>query len=220
VCSQPRASHHSKKPQKPPNGNIIINGDVHIKNLNDFNLIQGRRDEPRPQRSSTPVRNPTRRLHPNRTTTRSTAKCDSPSASEEDTTTQSDESEPENVAPKRPAKIISLPERPRLHSEKKKREQADEGYHTSGTVSAYTAQVPAKVQGKGKGKERSVSSADSSSSRARLSSWSRESRERESETDAMSAEEDDPTEQNGHLEDEEASDDVSLRLCDSRQRLY
>ena len=217
-------SRHSRKPQKP-HGNIIINGDVHIKNLNDFNLIHERRDEARPQRPSTPVRNATRPLQPNRKTTRSAPRCDSPSASEAETTTDFDDGEADNIALQRPANPRSLPERPRLHSEKKKCEQPDEGYHTSGTVSAYTSQIPAK--GKEKGKEISLSPAGRSSSSARTSPASRASREGETETDAttyhsdeehqdeISAVEEHATDQKEHLEDEEASDDVRSNFADT-----
>jgi hypothetical protein len=216
--SQPRASRHSKKPQKPPHRTIIIAENVNITNGN-FSLVGGGRDESRSQRSSTPTRNPPRR-QPNRAKKQSTVQCESPSASDDDITSCSDDSRSEYVAPKRSARSMNPPERPRLHSGKKRRDQADEGYHTSGTVS-YTAQVP----GKGKGKERSVSSVGSTSSRPRLSSssGSRISKERETETDATSyhsdgdnreeasADEYGQTELTAQLEDEEASDDV--RTC-------
>jgi len=215
LYSQPRASHHSKIPQKAPIRNIIIKGDVHIKNGN-FNLVEGSRDESRSPRSATSTRNPPRRQL-NRTKKQSTVQCDSPSASDEDITSYSDGSVSEYVAPKHSARSMNPAERPRLHSEKKRRDQADEGYHTSGTVS-YTAQV----SGKAKEKERSISSVGSTSSGPQLSSSSesRISKGRETETDAtschsdgdnrdeVSADEDDQTEQKAHLEDEEASDDV------------
>jgi hypothetical protein len=116
---------------------------------------------------------------------------------------------------------MTLPVRPRKHSEKKKRDQADEGYHTSGTVS-YTAQVSGKPKGKGKGKEqeRSVSPVASSSRRPRRDS--KMSKETLGETDACSshsdtddgdegsADDDDETEQTAPQEESEASDDVCI----------
>jgi hypothetical protein len=233
---QPRASHHPKRPQKPPTS--IIKGDVHIKSVKgNVYLVQGSRDDELPQRSPTPTRKSARRQQPTRTIKRSTARCDSPSDSEEDETSASDDTEPEYVAPRRSAKSIIPPERPRMHSEKKKRDQADEGYHTSGTVS-YTAQVLGKVKGKGKGKERSVSSVGGLSSRPRRDS--KMSKETGCETDTSSChadgdngievsaeeeeeeeeveeeevveeeeeEEEDQTEQNALQEEDEASDDV------------
>jgi hypothetical protein len=216
---QPRASHHPKMPQKPPTS--IIKGDVHIKSVKgNVYLVQGSRDDELPQRSPTPTRNrnPARRQQPTRTIKRSTAQCDSPSASEEDETSASDDTEPEYVAPRRPAKSMMPPERPRMRSEKKKRDQADEGYHTSGTVS-YTAQVLGKVKGKGKGRESSVSSIGGASSRPRRDS--KMSKEIGCETDTSSChadgdngdevsaeEEEDQTEQNAPHEEDEASDDV------------
>ncbi|KAG0650170.1 hypothetical protein D0Z07_2936 [Hyphodiscus hymeniophilus] len=229
LYSQARSPHHVKKLQKPSHGgNIIIKGDLHIKNLNDLNFINGRSDEPRPQRSSTPIRNPPRRQQRSKATKRASTLCDSSSASEEDVTSHSEESEPEDVAPKRPPKSMVSPERPIPHSQKKRREPADEGYHTSGTVSAYTAQVPGKVRGKekGKGKQRSVSSVGSSSSRPRVSSsgGSRTFKDQESESEATSchsdeddeddasAGEDGQTDKNAPLDDEEESDDDFLML--------
>ena len=220
--SQPCASHHSKRPQKPPAGNLIIKGDVHINNVNDFTVYQVRREEARPQRPSTPIRNPHRRLQPNRTTTRSTIKYEPSSASEGEAATESDDSEPEDVAPRRPRNLIGLPERSRLFPEKKTRQHADEGYHTSGTGSAYTAQTAAK--GKERGKGISTPSVCSSSSRTRLLSGSGESREQDSETDAtschseeehrddMSRKKDNSREHDEQREDEEAWDDVRLHL--------
>ncbi|KAH8761374.1 hypothetical protein BGZ57DRAFT_931651 [Hyaloscypha finlandica] len=218
---QPRASHHPKTPQKPPTS--IIKGDVHIKSVKgNVYLVQGSRDDELPQRSPTPTRNPTRRQQPTRTVKRSTAQCDSPSASEEDETSASDDTEPEYVAPRRSAKSMMPLERPRMHSEKKKRDQADEGYHTSGTVS-YTAQVLGKAKGKGKGKERSVSSIGSVSSRPRRDS--KMSKETGCETDTSSChadgdngdevsaeEEEGQPEQNAPYEEDEASDDDFLKL--------
>jgi len=224
---QPRASHHSGRPQKPPTS--IIKGDVHIKSVKgNVYLVQGSREEERPQRSSTPTRTPTRRQKPTRTTTRSIAQCDSPSASEEDETTASDEPEPEYVAPRRSTKSIVPPERPRMYSEKKKRDQADEGYHTSGTVS-YTAQVSGKAKGKGKGKERYASSTGGSSSRPRRDS--KMSKEFVNDSDASSyhsegddgdelsageVEDDDQVEQAAPQEEDEASDDVCKSALPSR----
>jgi hypothetical protein len=214
---QPRASHHPKKSPKPPNGNIIIKGDVHIKNVKgNFNLIQGRRDEPRTQRSATPTRNPPRRLQLSRATKPATIQCDSPSASDEDVTNGSDDSEPEHVAPKRSARSMNPPERPRMHSEKKKRDQADEGYHTSGT---YTAEG---YKHSGKGKERSTSSStgESSSSHPRLwsSAASRESPGGGSETDPTSChsdpgEEDQEIDDGGNSDRDEEEEDASDDVC-------
>jgi hypothetical protein len=124
------------------------------------------------------------------------------------------------------------PVRPRKHSEKKKRDQADEGYHTSGTVS-YTAQVSGKVKGKGKGKERSVSPVASSSRRRRRDS--KMSKETGGEIDATSSHSDaddgdegsaeggDETEQNAPQGEDEASDDVCICVsqfcgCPNRYR--
>lgn len=112
------------------------------------------------------------------------------------------------------------PVRPRKHSEKK-RDQADEGYHTSGTVS-YTAQVSGKSKGKGKVKERerSVSPVASSSRRPRRDS--KMSKEIVGETDASSSnsdandrdegspEGDDETEQTAQQDEDETSDDVCI----------
>ncbi len=217
---QPRTPHHAKKSQKQPTS--IIKGDVHIKSVKgNVYLVQGSRDEERPQRSSTPTRNPPRHQQSARTTKRSTTQCDPPSTSEEDATSASDDTEPEDVALRQSRIPMPPPVRPRKHSEKKKRDQADEGYHTSGTVS-YTAQVPGKLKGKGKGKEkeRSISPAASSSRRPRRDS--KMSKETGGETDASSshsdaddgdegsAEGDDETEQNAPQEESEASDDVCI----------
>ena len=222
VFTQPRASHQSKKPT--PKGNIVINGNVQIRNVEgNLTLFQELKDDPRSQPASNSTRASSRQLPPARNK-RLTVQRDSPSASEEDLPSESDDTDPEYVAPKRPARSMNPPDQPRLHSEKKRRHQLDEGYHsnhTSGTVS-YTAQINSKQFVKGKGKERSAPSVDSSSSRPRLSSSaeSRKSKERQNETDATSchsdvengaeesAEEDDWTENNAYPEDEEASDDV------------
>jgi hypothetical protein len=218
---QPRVSRPPKKPQKPPNRTIIIAENVHITNGN-FSLVDAGRDESRSQRSSTPTRSAPC-LQSSRTKKRSTTgRCDSRSAAEEDAEINSDDSEPENVprTNRRTAKLRGPSGEPRLHSEKK-RDQADEGYHTSGT--AYTAESKGNP---GKGKERSVSSSTgkSSSSQPQLSSsaGSRKSEGVESDTDPPSHHSDpgeevsendeeideDQNEENEDDEDEDASDDV------------
>ncbi len=220
---QPRAPHHAKKSQKQPTS--IIKGDVHIKSVKgNVYLVQGSRDEERPPRSSTPTRNPPHRQQSARITKRPTAQCDPSSTSEEDAISASDDTEPEDVAHRQPRIPMAPPARPRKHPEKKKRDQADEGYHTSGTVS-YTAQVSGRVKGKGKGKERSISPVASSSRRPRRDS--KMSRETGGDTDASSshsdaddaddgdersAEVDDETEQAAPQEESEASDDVCIRV--------
>jgi len=220
--SQPRAPHHAKKSQKQPTS--IIKGDVHIKSVKgNVYLVQGSKDDEQRQRSSTPTRNPPRRQQSARTTKRSTTQCDLSSTSEEDATSASDDTEPEDVAPRQSRIPMPPPVRPRKHSEKK-RDQADEGYHTSGTVS-YTAQVAGKVKGKGKGKEkeRSVSPVASSSRRPRRDS--KMSKETAGEADASSshsdaddrdegsAEGDDETEQTAQKDEDEASTSASDDVC-------
>jgi hypothetical protein len=217
--SPPRAPHHAKKSQKQPTS--IIKGDVHIKSVKgNVYLVQGSRDDERPQRSSTPTRNPPHHQQSARTLKRSTTQCDLSGTSEEDVTSASDDTEPEDVAPRQLRIPMPPPGRLRKHTEKK-RDQADEGYHTSGTVS-YTAQVSGKVKGKGKGKEkeRSVSPVASSSRRTRRDSkMSRETvgeaDESSSQSDADdrdegSAEGDDEIEQTAQQDEDEdeASDDV------------
>jgi len=117
-----------------PNGSIFleIQGNLYIKG--DLILDPGPRDNPRSllSPSRTPTRTSSRRLQPEKS------------------------KRSKFIAPKRPTKP---PQRPRLHSDRKKRDQADEGYHTSGTVS-YTAYGG----GKGKGKERSTESETDSTS--------------------------------------------------------
>jgi hypothetical protein len=224
---QPRASHHSKKPQKQPNRTIIIAENVNITHGN-FSLVDAGRDESRSQRSSTPTRNAPR-LQSNlvsRPKKRSTQHGDSRSAAEEDAESDSDDGEPENVprTNRRTAKLIDPSGESRSHPEKKKRDQADEGYHTSGT--AYTAE---SRKHSGKGKERSISSStgESSSSHPQLSS-SAGSRicggvgsdtdppSRHSDPDEEGLENDEEVEKNRNEEneddeDDDASDDVGSR---------
>lgn len=232
---QPRASHHSKKPQKQPNRTIIIAENVNITN-GSFSLVDAGRDESRSQRSSTPTRNAPR-LQSNlvsRPKKRSTRHCDSRSAAEEDAESHSDDGEAENVSRtnRRTAKSIDPSGEPRLHSEKKKRNQADEGYHTSGT--AYRAESR-KHSGKGKERSTSSSTGESSSGHPQLSSspGSRKSGGVGSDTDPPShhsnPDEDvlendegvdkDRNEEDEDDDDDDASDDVCFRSISSGRML-
>lgn len=232
---QPRSHHSKKPPQKQPNRTIIIAEYVDITNGN-FSLVGGGRDESRSQRSSTPTRNAPRLQSNlvNRPKKRSTGHCDFRSAAEEDAESRSDESEPGDVprTNRRTAKSIERSGESRLPTEKKKRDQADEGYHTSGT--AYRAE---SKRHPGKGKERSISSStgESSSSQPQLSSsaGSGKSGGVESDTDppshhsnpdedVLENDEDvdkDRNEEYEDGEDDDASDDVCFRSISSGRML-
>lgn len=142
--------------------------------------------------------------------------CDSPSASEDELSSCSEDGASQYAPPKRPSNSMHPPERPRMHSDRPKR-YLYQGSDTSG-IESYTVEVNKQSR---KGKERSVSSGTggSSSSHPQLlsSAASRHSRGRESETDATSfhldagdesKEDDNVPDQDGDEEDEDASDDV------------
>jgi hypothetical protein len=199
------ALHRPRKFSKPPSS--IIKGDVYIKSVKgNVYLVQGSRDEEQPQRSLSRNRNQSRRSQLAGMTPQSTAQDDPSSASETDETSAFDDTELEFIPPRRLAKSIHPPERPRVY-------RADERYHTSGRVS-HTAQMSDTL--KGKGKPRPASSVDSLLRPLRQESMEESATSGEFAAGSFRSDGDDGDGISAEEEDEE-SDDVGT--CASHSRL-